>query len=179
MTATSKLGVDIPEYLLPLEAQAARQTDRRIAELEKRAAKVPPSVQSWVRAVFEADAGKLSGKNARPYQWLLDSMLFGTMLYNYLRGSTVSKRLSMKHVCQEWVDRSGHPINYNSLKTRKEEALEGRLPDKLDKALAEAGWPFTPPSKRIVRRNAGKMGKRLTTTHPAPYYDSRRKVNPT
>ncbi len=108
---------------------------------------------SYVMAVLSTDAGEATGRKDRPYKWLWETQYFGTMLYNYLRGTKGKKRLVMRDVCGKWLERNGGPMNYNSIKAMRSE-LPDRLHDKLAQALDAAGFPYNPPAERVERAHA-------------------------
>jgi hypothetical protein len=128
----------------------------------------------YALAVYACDFAASSGKKKPAHRWLLDEVQFGTMLYCYLRGSKDGKGLKMNLVCEDWEQSDGTPMNYGAIKTKKAQAISGRLPATLDKALADTGFPYVQPRARIERPNRGKMGTARPTARTGPYLDKRR-----
>jgi hypothetical protein len=148
------------------------QKNRETAEMmTKSAEKMQEAVRAllqnrdapaYVAAVLRVDAGRLTGRADRPYQWLWETQQFGTMLYNHLRGAKGKKLRAMKQICGEWLDRDGAPMPYRTIVTKHSGGqLPPVLPDELVRSLEEAGYPFIPPAQRDWRAHRGKIDRVL------------------
>lgn len=116
---------------------------------------------TYIQAILGTDAGEASGRKDRPYRWRWETQYFGAMLYHYLRGRNGKKRLSMKDVCSQWLDRWGEPMNYRSIVTsHANEELPDTLPDELAERLESAGFSYIPPEARVRRAHATKLRRR-------------------